>query len=66
VLFRSHIDVPLYIIFYLENLNEKIVNIDIEIFNLGKIVKKVYNNFDDIKYKKLSELIYNSELYLII
>ena len=54
---KYHIDIPLYIIFYLENLDEEHVNIDIEIINFGKISRKVYYNFNDIKYKKLSDLI---------
>jgi hypothetical protein len=54
---KYHIDVPLYIIFDLENLEENDVVITIKLLNLGKIKTNTYNDFNEIKFKKLSELI---------
>jgi hypothetical protein len=54
---KYHIDVPIYIIFDLENLEENDIVITIKVLNLGKIKINTYNDFNDIKFKKLSELI---------
>jgi hypothetical protein len=54
---KYHIDVPLYIIFDLENLEESDIVITIKVLNLGKIKTTTYNDFNEIKFKKLSELI---------
>jgi hypothetical protein len=54
---KYHIDVPIYIIFDLENLEEHNIIIDIKVLNLGKIKINTYNDFNEIKFKKLSELI---------
>jgi hypothetical protein len=54
---KYHIDVPIYIIFDLESLKETDFIIDIKVLNLGKISTKTYNDFNEIKFKKLSELI---------
>ena len=54
---KYHIDVPLYIIFDLENLEENDVVITIKLLNLGKIKTNTYNDFNEIKFKKLIELI---------
>lgn len=54
---KYHIDVPIYIIFDLENLEEHNIIIDIKVLNLGKIIINTYNDFNEIKFKKLSELI---------
>ena len=57
---KYHIDVPVYIIFDLENLLENLeepdIIIDITVLNLGKIITNTYD-FNAIKFKKLSELI---------
>jgi hypothetical protein len=53
---KYHIDVPIYIIFDLENL-ENDNNIEIKVIKFGKISTKIYNDFDEIKFKKLSELV---------
>ena len=54
---KYHINVPIYIIFDLENLEKKDNYIEIKFINLGKISTKIYNNFNEIKFKKLNELI---------
>jgi hypothetical protein len=54
---KYHIDVPLYIILDLENLEANYVVITIKLLNLGKIKINTYNDFNEIKFKKLSELI---------
>jgi hypothetical protein len=54
---KYHINVPIYIIFNLENLEKKDNYIEIKFINLGKISTKIYNNFNEIKFKKLNELI---------
>jgi len=54
---KYHIDVPLYIIFDLENLEENDIVITIKVLNLGRVITSTYNDFNEIKFKKLSELI---------
>ena len=54
---KYHIDVPVYIIFDLENLEGLDIIIDIKVLNLGKIITNTYSDFNAIKFKKLSELI---------
>lgn len=54
---KYHIDVPIYIIFDLENLEGNNSIIDIKVLNLSKIITNTYNDFTEIKFKKLSELI---------
>ena len=54
---KYHINVPLYIIFDLEKLEEYNCNIEIKVINFGKITSKIYNNYNEIKFKKLNELI---------
>ena len=54
---KYHINVPIYIIFDIENLEEHNIIINIKVLNLGKIKIYTYNDFNEIKFKKLSELI---------
>lgn len=55
---KYHLNVPIYIIFNLENIKKEKYNIEIYFTNLNYQKNKIiYKNYEEIKYYKLSELI---------